>query len=163
MILQVIFSVFNFLLVIGLLYKFAGPIVVKTLHEKHEANKRSIEEAEAAQAQAAAELAGFQKRLGNVDAELKDIVSSATQLAAQSAANILEAAGTDAERLRAQATQEVERERMIASQAIQRSMLAQALAAARAELQRQMNPETQRLLVSRFIQKVEDGSCAINP
>jgi|GEM_PF-2315742 F-type H+-transporting ATPase subunit b len=160
-VLQIFFSLFNFLLVAALLYKFAGPMVVKMLTEKHEANTKAIADAEMAQAQAARELSDYKGKLANVDKEFASIVSQARDMAAQVAKDIEETAKKDGERLRQAATAEIERERAIASQAIQKSLLAQALEAARRELERQMTGDRQRQLVSRFIQKVGDGSCAI--
>lgn len=159
--LQIVFALVNFVLVAALLYKYAGPIVTKTLQEKHEATRRAIEEAEATQAKATSELEDYRKRLANVSDELATIVSQAKSMAGQLAVDVERNGQLDADRLRQQATAEIERERAIASQAIQRTLMQQALEAARAELQRQMTPDRQRQLVARFIQKVGDGSCAI--
>lgn len=160
-ILQSFFAVFNFVVVAALIYKFAGPKVAEGLRERNERNRRLIEEAEAAQAKAEAELASFRARLSNVDTELTAIVTQARSLAVQTAEGIVAGAEADAERLRQAGANEIERERTIARQVIQQTLLARALEAAKAELRAHMNPEIQRQMVVRFIQKVGDGSCPI--
>lgn len=161
MIVQIFFAIFNFALVAFLIYKFAGPKVASGLREMNEANRRMIEAAEAAHAEASKELELYRAKLSNVDVELQGIVEQAKTVAAQTAESMRSTAEADAMRLRAHAKQEIERERSIATQAIQSSLLAQALAAAKLEMRRQMNPELQQQLVVRFIQKVGDGTCPI--
>lgn len=161
MILQIFFAVFNFLLVAFLIYKFAGPKVASGLRDMNEANRKMIEAAEAAHLEASKELESYRSKLSNVELELKSIVEAAKTVAAQTAESIRSTAEADATRLRVHAKQEIERERSIASQAISASLLQQALAAAKLEMRRQMNPELQQQLVSKFIQKLGDGSCPI--
>ncbi len=160
-VLQTFFAVFNFVLIAFVLYKFAGPMVAKTLRERNEANRLALEAAEAAQAKAETELAEFRTRLANVEQELAAIVSSAKNNAALVAKDIESTAGTDAQRLRDHAKLEIEREKSLAQQTIRVTLLQRALDEAEAELRRQMGPDLQRQLVSRFIQKVGDGSCPI--
>jgi len=159
--LQAFFAVFNFLLIAFVLWKFAGPKVAATLHERNEANRKALEEAEAAQTKAEAELAEFKKRLANVEQELAEVVSNAKTMATQVAKDVEATGQADAQRLRDHAKLEVDRERSLAQQTIRVTMLRRALEEAEAELKRQMSAETQRQLVARFIQKVGDGSCPI--
>lgn len=160
-VLQTFFAVFNFVLIAFLLWKFAGPKVASTLHEKNEATRKALEAAEAAQAAAEAELAAFRTRLANVEAELAAVVANA-QAMAQQVARDLEATGeADAQRLRDHAKLEVERERRLAQQTVRVTMLRRALEEAEAELKRQMSADLQHHLVARFIQKVGDGTCPI--
>lgn len=160
-VLQAFFAVFNFVLIAWVLYKFAGPMVTRELKARNEANRQALEKAEAAQAEAARELAAFRTRLANVEGELSGIVANARTMAAQVAKDVETTAATDAERLREHAKLEVQRERTLAQQTIRVTMLRRALAEAEAELKRQMNADLQQQLVSRFIQKVGDGSCPI--
>lgn len=160
-VLQTFFAVFNFVLIAFVLYKFAGPKVATMLKERNEANRQALEAAEAAQAQAQAELAEFRTRLANVEQELASIVSTAKTNAAQVAQDIAVTTESDAQRLREGAKAEVEREKSLAQQTIRVTMLRRALEEAEAELKRQMSPDLQHQLVARFIQKVGDGSCRI--
>lgn len=160
-VLQTFFAVFNFLLIAFVLWKYAGPIVSKNLNERHEANRKALDEAEATQAKAQAELAEFKTRLANVDQELAGIVTNAKTMALQVAKDVETTGEADAQRLRDHAKTEVDRERRLAQQTIRDNMLRRALDEAEAELKRQMSPELQHQLVARFIQKVGDGSCPI--
>lgn len=160
-VLQIFFAIFNFVLIAWVLYKFAGPIVTRELKARNEANRQALEKAEAAQAEAARELTEFRTRLANVEGELASIVGNAKTMAQQVAMDVEATAGVDAERLREHAKLEVERERTLAQQTIRVTMLRRALAEAEGELKRQMSADLQHQLVSRFIQKVGDGSCPI--
>lgn len=161
MILQIIFSVVNFLLIAFLLYKFGGPKVSELLRAKHEENRRALEAAETAQAEASKELASYRERLANVDAELAEIVSKAKQVATQAANDIHQGTEADAARLKQHSEAEIAREKANAQLAIRQEIMRQAVAAAEAEMRRTMSPEAQRKLVATFIEKVGDGSCAI--
>lgn len=159
--LQVTFAIFNFALVAFLLYKFAGPMVVKALAERHAANLRMLTEAEEARKQAATRLDEQRERLAGVDAELGSIVSQAKELAVKVGADLEATAETDAKRLKAQAESEIHRAQLVARREVQRVLLTRSLEAAKEELVRQMNPEVQRALVARFVHDVEEGACPI--
>lgn len=156
-------ALFNFLVVAWAVWKWGGPPITRMLHTRNEANLKAIEDSEAAHAEASSRLAALRERLSNVDAELASMLDQARGMARQAAEGIAANAEADAARLKEHALAQIERDRLVAQQAIHQRLLAQALQQAREELRRAMTPDHQRLLVTRFIARVGDGSCAINP
>lgn len=161
MIVQAIANVFNFLLFLFVLIKFAGPTVQKFLRQRHDETMAMIREAEEAKRQADAALVETQRRLSGVDAELADLLKQARAMAAEQGETIAQTAALDAERLKASAKGEIDRERQAAVSEIRQLLMQQAFDRATAELQQSMNPERQRQLVAGLIQKVGDGSLAL--
>lgn len=161
MMLQLVFAILNFVLVMALIYHFAGPTVAKLLHERHEAHLRAIDEAEAARKQASEKLALHEQRLAGVDGELKAIVQQAQVMAQKVGSDLQASAEADAERLLQLAGGEILRQQLVARREVQRLLTQRSLEEARAALQRQMNPDLQRALVARFVRQLEEGACPI--
>lgn len=155
---QGIANLVNFLLFMGVLVYFAGPVVKKLVRDRHEATLAMIREAEAARKESEEALAAHQARLSGIEAEFTQLLEQAKANASAQSAGISAEAQEDVERIKAQAKAEIERERQSAVQEIRRLVLSQAFDRAALELQQQMSPEQQRQLVGTMIQKVGDGS-----
>lgn len=154
-------NIFNFVLFLIVIVKFAGPAIRQNVEDRHRATMAAIGEAEEARRLANAGLVATQERLATIDQDLAEVVSQSAQIAARQAAVIADTARQETERMRIHARGEIERERQAAVQDIRAIMLEQAFERAAAELRQQMNAERQRDLVGNLIQKVGDGSLAI--
>lgn len=154
-------NIVNFLLFVIVVAKFAGPAIQKALHDREEATKASIRDAEAARKAAEQALSATQARLANVDKELADLVADARVLAGKQAASLEAAGREEADRLRVAAKSEIERQRQGAVNDIRALLMEQAFERAAAELRAGMTADRQRELVGGLIQKVGDGSLAL--
>lgn len=154
-------NIINFLLFVIVVAKFAGPAIQKALHDREEATKASIRDAEAARKAAEQALSATQARLANVDKELAGLVADARVLAGKQAATLEAASRDEAERLRTAAKTEIERQRQGAVNDIRALLMEQAFERAAAELRAGMTADRQRELVGGLIQKVGDGSLAL--
>lgn len=155
---QGIANLVNFLLFIGVLAYFAGPVIKKLVRDRHAATMAQIREAEAARKESEEALAAHQDRLSGIEAEFSQLLEQAKTMAAAQSQSISAEAQDDVDRIKAQAKAEIERERQAAVQEIRHLVLSQAFDRAALELQQQMSPEQQRQLVGTMIQKVGDGS-----
>ncbi|MEB3197941.1 MAG: ATP synthase F0 subunit B [Candidatus Sericytochromatia bacterium] len=154
-------NIFNFLLFVVVIVKFAGPVIAKAVRDSQESTKQAIVLADEALASAETALAETRARLANVDDELAAMLADARQLADHQAAKMARAAEEEVARLRSAAHDEIGRERQAAVNALRQALAEQAFENAASAIRASMNAERQNALVANLIQKVGDGSLAL--
>ena len=143
-----------FLVVAAILWWKALPAAKNMASGRTERIRSELEAAASARARAEAELSEIQARLADADAERARIRAEAQQTAAAVQAQLAARAEQEAAELRARAAADAESSKAQAEADLRAEVGAIAIGAAEAVVARNLDPETQRNLVERYIASV---------
>ena len=145
----------NFGILLIILGKYGGPVASKLAKDRHDQIKTALDEAAALRKQAAAKLAEYEKRIKDVDVEIKQLVDGIRTDAENDKVRILANAEVQAAQLKREAEQRIAAEIELARAALTKEVTAAASAATEKLLREKVTKDDQNKLVSTFIAGVE--------
>ncbi len=146
-----ILMLLNFGVLLLILAKYGGPAARKLAQERHDQIKTALDEAAALREQAAQKLAEYEKKVKDVDAEVKLIVDDIRAAAEGDKQRILEAAAAQAAQMKRDAEIRIAAEIEYARKALQREVTVAASTATEKLLKEKVTSDDQNKLVSTFI------------
>jgi len=151
---EIIWGTIAFLIVLGLLIKFAGPAIKNGLGSRTERLAKELDDAAAAKAEAQTKLADVQHRIADAGNERQRILDEAATTAASLKSQLQAKADADAAELVARATADVEASKGQALADLQADAASLALGAAEAVVNRNLDAATQTDLIETYIRQV---------
>jgi len=143
-----------FLILLAVMWKFAFPAVAKAMEARTQKIRDNLDEAERTKAEAQRILEDYQRQLADAKNESARIIDEARQTAEQMRRDLMVRAEAEVGELRDRSRQEIEaaKDRALADLRTQVSELA--IGAAEIVVQRNLDRDTNRALVERFIEQV---------
>lgn len=140
----IVWTIVTFLLLLGILWKFAWNPILGALEARELAIKRTIDDAERLQAEAEAVLKEHQKRLAEARAEGNRLLDEARQAGEHMKQDILEKARSESEKVLERAHRQLELETEQAIQTIRAGAADLALKAAEKVIERSLTDADHR-------------------
>jgi len=143
-----------FLVLLAMMYKFAFPAVQKAMEGRTQGIRDNLDEAERTKAEAQRILEEYQRQLADAKNESARIIDEARQTAEQMRRDLMVRAEAEVNELRDRSRQEIEaaQQRAVADLRAQVSELA--IGAAEVVVQKNLDRDTNRALVERYIEQV---------
>jgi len=143
-----------FLIVLGVLVKFAFPTLKKTMADRTEKIRSDLDGAATAKASAEEELATYRSQLANSRNEGQQLIETARADAERVRADIIARAETEAAEIKARATEDIKLATERAQADLQSSVKDLSIELAEKVVERNLDPETQRALIDSYISQV---------
>lgn len=143
-----------FLIVAGVLIKFAFPTMKKTLSDRTEKIRSDLDGAASAKAQADEELANYRAQLANSRNEGQQLIEAARADAERVRADLIARAEAEAAEIKARATDDIRLATERAQADLQSSVKDLSIELAEKVVERNLDPETQRALIDSYISQV---------
>jgi len=150
----IVWTIVTFLLLLGILWKFAWNPILGALDARELAIQKTIDDAERLQAEAAAVLAEHQKRLAEARAEGNRIFDEARQAGEHMKHDVLEKARAEAEKVLERAHRQMELEIEQAIQTIRAQAADLALRAAEKIIERALTDADHRRFADEAIEEL---------
>ena len=148
-------QIVNFLILVGILTKFAYKPLMQALEERQNKITDNIESAERERQEAEQLKLGYQKQLADARAQAQAIVEKAEKLAEESKEEILKEARLESARILKAVQAEVVRERELALAQLKGEVVALSMAAAAKIIEKNMDNQANATLVTSFIEKLD--------
>jgi len=149
-------QIINFLILVGILTKFAYKPLTKALAERQAKIENSIAEAEQQKAAAAALHQEYQEQLASARTQAQAIVDKAIKVAEESKEEIIAAARAEHARLLKVAQEEIDRERERALAEMRSEVVSLSLAAAGKIIGQNLDEQGNAQLVEQFIAQLDE-------
>lgn len=151
---ELFYAAFAFLVLLALMYKFAFPAVQKSMESRTQNIRDNLDEAERTKADAQNILEEYQRQLADAKNESARIIDEARQTAEQMRRDLMVRAEAEVNELRERTRSEIDaaQQRAIADLRTQVSELA--IGAAEVVVQKNLDRDTNRALVERYIEQV---------
>ena len=143
-----------FLIVLGVLVKFAFPTLKKTMQDRQDKIREDLEGAETARVEAERERDDYRSRIQASRQEAVDILEAARGDAERVRADIIARAETEANEIKARATDDIRLATERAQADLQSSVKDLSIELAEKVVERNLDPETQRALIDSYIAQV---------
>lgn len=151
---ELIWGSLAFLIVLGVLVKFAFPMLKKTMADRQEQIRSDLEGAATAKADAERERAEYQAKIQESRQEAVEILEAARGDAERVRADIIARAEADAADIKARATEDIRLATERAQADLQASVKDLSIELAEKVVERNLDPETQRALIDSYIAQV---------
>jgi len=151
---ELIWGSLAFLIVLGVLLKFAFPTLKKTMAERQEKIRSDLEGAEAAKAEAEREREEYRAKIQESRQEAVEILEAARGDAERVRADIIARAETEAAEIKARANDDIRLATERAQADLQTSVKDLSIELAEKVVERNLDPETQRALIDSYIAQV---------
>jgi F-type H+-transporting ATPase subunit b len=151
---ELIWGSLAFLIVLGVLVKFAFPTLKKTMQDRTDKIRNDLESAETAKADAERERQEYQQKLVESRAEGQHLVEAARSDADRVRADIIARAEAEAAEIKARATDDIRLATERAQADLQSSVKDLSIELAEKVVERNLDPETQRALIDSYIAQV---------
>jgi F-type H+-transporting ATPase subunit b len=148
-------QIVNFLILVGILTKFAYKPLMQALEERQNKITDNIESAERERKEAEQIKLGYQKQLADARAQAQAIVEKAEKLAEETKEEILKEARLESARILKAVQAEVVRERELALAQLKGEVVALSMAAAAKIIEKNMDNQANAMLVTSFIEKLD--------
>jgi F-type H+-transporting ATPase subunit b len=155
--LEVIFAIVNFLILVGVLAKFLYRPFLAMLEERNQSIRGAFENAEATNRRADEKLEAYNKRIAGVEEEGREILRNARQRAETQAKEIVDEASERANQMVVQAQKEIERQQAKALTELKGQVAALALLAAEKVLEKELSGEGHGQLVESILEQAGDS------
>lgn len=151
---ELFYAAFAFLVLLALMYKFAFPAVQKSMDARTQNIRDNLDEADRTKADAQNILEEYQRQLADAKNESARIIDEARQTAEQMRRDLMVRAEAEVAELRERTRSEIDaaQQRAIADLRTQVSELA--IGAAEVVVQKNLDRDTNRALVERYIEQV---------
>ena len=156
-------QIVNFLILVGVLTKFAYKPLMKALEDRQNKIAASIDCAEKAQQQAEQLKIQYQEQLSQARATAQAIVEKAEKLAEETKEGILQQARVESARILKNVQEEVARERALALTQLKGEVVALSMAAAAKIIEKNMDSDINANLVTSFIDKLDAQKIGVLP
>ena len=153
----IVWTIVTFLLLLGILWKFAWNPILGALEARELAIQKTIDDAERLQAEAAAVLDEHQKRLAEARSEGNRILDEARQAGDHMKQDILEKARAEAEKVLERAQRQMELETEQAIQTIRAQAADLALRAAEKVIERSLTDADHRRFANEAIEELVES------
>jgi F-type H+-transporting ATPase subunit b len=151
---ELIWGSIAFLIVLGVLIKFAFPALKKTMQDRTDKIRNDLEGAEAAKAEAERDRQEYQQKLVESRAEGQHLVEAARADAERVRAEVIARAEADAAEIKARASDDIRLATERAQADLQSSVKDLSIELAEKVVERNLDPETQRALIDSYIAQV---------
>lgn len=148
-------QIFNFLILVGILTKFAYKPLMKAMEDRQIKIAESINAAERERQEAEQLKIGYQEQLAQARIQAQGIVEKAEKLAEEAKEQILQEARVESARILKNVQEEIARERALALTQLKGEVVALSMAAAAKIIEKNMDDEVNAHLVSSFIEKLD--------
>ncbi len=155
---ELIWGIISFVVLLGLLWRFAWPGLKNAMQARSERISTSLEEAEKAKTDAEAVRADYQRQLADARTEAGRIVEEARQQADSLKKNLATQAEAEAEEARRRNAEQLEGERTRVLGELRGQVATLAVDAAERVVRASLDGETSRRLVEEYIDSVGAGS-----
>ena len=149
-----IFKIINFAILLAILIKFLRLPLKEYLEKRHNQVKEDLEKAKELSISAEAAYRKAQKRLENLEGEIKGIREQMLREAENEKKRLIEEAEKKAEQIRIQAQQGLQREIAQIKKQLETRLSLEALARAEKTIKEQITKDDQKYLIKKFIQQV---------
>jgi F-type H+-transporting ATPase subunit b len=151
---ELVLGTVTFLLLLGVMWKFAFPMVAKAMNDRTQKIRDNLDEAERTKNDAQRVLEEYQLQLADAKNESARIIEEARQTAEQMRRDLMVRAEAEVNELRDRTRNEIAaaQQRAVADLRAQVSELA--IGAAEVVVQRNLDRDTNRALVERYIEQV---------
>lgn len=153
----IVWTIVTFLLLLGILWKFAWNPILGALDAREQAIQKTIDDAERLQAQAEAVLKEHQQRMAEARAEGNRILDEARQAGEHMKQDILEKARAESEKVLERAHRQMELETEQAIQTIRAQAADLALRAAEKVIERSLTEADHRRFADEAIAELAEG------
>jgi F-type H+-transporting ATPase subunit b len=143
-----------FLIVLGVLVKFAFPTLKKTMSERQDKIRQDLEGAETAKAEAEREREDYRQKIQESRQEAVEILEAARGDAERVRADIVARAEAEAGEIKARANEDIRLATERAQADLQASVKDLSIELAEKVVERNLDPETQRALIDSYIAQV---------
>lgn len=148
-------QIVNFLILVGILTKFAYKPLMKALEDRQQKIADNIDSAERERQEAQQLKLGYQQQLADARTQAQAIVEKAEKLAEEAKEEILKEARVESARILKAVQEEVARERALALAQLKGEVVTLSMAAATKIIEKNIDTETNANLVSSFIEKLD--------
>lgn len=155
---SLLFSVLNFVLILGVIFYFARKPVAEYLEQRRQGIQRSLEDSAKLLSDAEAKLQDWNDRAGRLDAELSEIRATSRRIAEEEREEILAHARANAERIQNDARVAVDQELLRARRVLAEEAGELAIDLAAKLLADQVTDDDQQRLFDEFLSSVEAGA-----
>ena len=145
--------VFGILLV--LLWRFAWPVILKSVEDREKRIQRQLDEAERARAEAARLLEEHKQALATAKGEAQEIVTKAKVVAQKEREALVARGREEQEQLLTRARKEIEAEKERAIRALRREAVDLSIAAASKLVEANLDSDANRRLVMQYLASLE--------
>ena len=155
---ELIWGSLAFLVLLVGFWKFALPAVQNMMNARTQRIRDNLDEAERTKAEAERVLEDYQRQLADAKNESARIIEEARQTAEQMRRDLMARAEAEVQELRARTSDDVRAAQERAMSDLRSQVAELAVGAAEVVVQKNLDPETNRALVERFIEQVGAGS-----
>jgi F-type H+-transporting ATPase subunit b len=153
-----VWTVVIFLLLLGVLMKFAFPPILGYAAAREQRIQNSLDEAKRTRAEAESLLAQQRQELTTARQEAQQLIAEAKHAGERVRAELIEGTRTEQAAMLTRARQEIERERDLAVESVRREAVDIALAAAGRLIEKKLGAEEDRKLVVEFLSRAQAGA-----
>ncbi|HVF33515.1 MAG TPA: F0F1 ATP synthase subunit B [Acidimicrobiales bacterium] len=151
---ELVYAVIAFLVLLALMWKFAFPAVQKAMDGRTQRIRDNLDEAERTKAEAQRILEEYQRQLADAKNESARIIDEARQTAEQMRRDLMVRAEAEVNELRDRSRQEIEAAQVRAVADLRTQVSELAIGAAEVVVQKNLDRDTNRALVERYIEQV---------
>jgi F-type H+-transporting ATPase subunit b len=151
---ELIWGSLAFLIVLGVLVKFAFPVLKKTMQDRQDKIREDLEGAETARAEAERERAEYQAKIQESRQEAVQILEAARGDADRVRADIIARAEAEANEIKARANEDIRLATERAQADLQASVKDLSIELAEKVVEHNLDAETQRALIDNYISQV---------
>jgi F-type H+-transporting ATPase subunit b len=148
----IIWTLVVFVILLGLLWKFALPSIVKSVEERERRIQKQLEDAEKANAEAQRLLEEHKKQIAAAHHEAQDILAKAKSVSQKERETLLAKAREEYDALLGRARKDIDAEKEKAIQALRREAVELSIAAASRVIEANLDTDANRKLVSEFLE-----------
>jgi len=150
-----LFHAINFVILVGLLVKFAGPKIREAMKSRSESISHEITQAETQLSDAQTALASFEEKLQGLGQDAETMLGEYRVLGERERDRIIEDARKAADRIVSDASRLATREINAARTALEREVLESAMRKAEVEIQRRLTADDKQRLVTDYLVGLE--------
>jgi F-type H+-transporting ATPase subunit b len=148
-------TVLIFLILMGLLWKFGWPAILKSVEERERRIQQQLDEAERARAEAARLLEEHKKTIAGARAEAQEMIAKAKAVAEKERANLLAKTREEQDQMLERARREIDAEKDKAILALRKEAVDLSIAAASRLLEENLDSAANRKLVLEYLASIE--------
>ncbi len=151
---ELVYAALAFFILLALMYKFAFPAVQKAMDGRTQRIRDNLDEAERTKAEAQRILEEYQRQLADAKNESARIIDEARSTAEQMRRDLMVRAEAEVNELRERSRQEIEAAQVRAVADLRAQVSELAIGAAEVVVQKNLDRDTNRALVERYIEQV---------
>ena len=151
----IFWTIVVFLVLLGLLWRFGWPAILKSVEDRERRIQQQLEEAERARVEAQRLLEEHRRMAATAKAEAQELIAKAKAVAEKERAALLAKAREEYDELLKRARKDIQEEREKAILALRREAVDLSIAAAAKLLEAELDTEANRRLVTEYLATLE--------